>query len=96
VSGDEPGCFEVVLFEELEEAADPDGACEEACCGSLEIEGREEGRGNSTSTYVAGGVFSAVAAKPACYCVDVDSVSDENALLGHCDKLVEDNGDAWR
>jgi hypothetical protein len=45
VSRDEPGCFEVVLFEELEEAADTDGACEETWSDGLEIEGREGGRG---------------------------------------------------
>jgi hypothetical protein len=43
VSRDEPSCFEVVLFEEFEKAADPDGACEETWSGGLEIEGREEG-----------------------------------------------------
>jgi len=77
VPRDEPGCFEIILFEELEEAADANGAGEEAWSGGLEIEGR-------------------VAAKPACYCVDVDSVTDEDTLLGHCDKLVEDKAGGWR
>lgn len=93
---DEPGCFEIILFEELEEAADANGAGEEAWSGGLEIEGREGGEKESTSAYVAGGIFSAVAAKPACYCVDVDSVTDEDTLLGHCDKLVEDKAGGWR
>jgi hypothetical protein len=44
VSRDEPGCFEVVLFEELKEAADTDGACEETWSGGLEVEGREGGK----------------------------------------------------
>jgi hypothetical protein len=43
VSGDEPGCFEVVLFEKFEKAADADSACEEAWSGGSEIEGREGG-----------------------------------------------------
>jgi len=38
VAWDEPGCFEVILFEELEEAADADGTGEETWSGDLEID----------------------------------------------------------